>query len=83
MAKKTKVRNANPWDAPAKDLKKVAKNINSEVKDTPPPQQQSEPVAVIRVGKSFHKRAKRAAVDKDLSIREFIESLIDENTAKK
>ena len=38
---------------------------------------------LCRIGISFHRRVKRAAVDKDMTIRQYLEDLIEANVPKK
>lgn len=80
MAKKKKIGTANPWDTPSTELKNVAKSITSEPSTPlPQPSEEKEPLAVLRIRKSYHLRAKTAAASQDLTLQNFIEKLIDDN----
>lgn len=56
------------------------KSRKTKSKTTKKAAKEKEEFAVIRVGKSFHKRAKIAALMSDMKLGEYIESLIDKAT---
>ncbi len=76
-------------DALAKAGQEIAKKHQSRENVTPPQEEEpsppkrkkeSEKTQLCRVGISFHRRVKFEAVKNDMTIRQFLEKLIDENT---
>ena len=83
MAKTNKTNKpVNPWDLPKEDIKKQAKQIKktTDAKEKSPLADAQEKTVIVRVGVSFKNKAKAKASSMGMTMQNYLENLIDQDT---